>query len=90
MSEIYDYPEGENIQDKTSSIEDAAIVPCFDSLGVVSKTTVGAIRTLDAVIIPSVSSLEEITSPVNGQMVIYSNALYLYWASWVQIASLGE
>lgn len=87
---LYDYPNGTNIQDKTSTIEDAAIIPCIDSQGVVSKTTVGAIRTLNTVIIPSVSSLGEIAAPTNGQMVICNNALHVYWGFWVQIASLGE
>ena len=94
---LYDYPEGSNIQDKTAAIEDEAIVPCFDSLGVVSKTTIGAIRS--GVNAPApiqiVADISEITTPVNGQMVAISGdygSLSVYLRannSWFLLHSIG-
>lgn len=96
---LYDYPEGTNIQDKTSTIDDDAIIPCFDALGVVSKTTVGAIRagveSLAPVPVQIVANLGEITTPVNGQMAAISGdygELFVYLRinnSWVGLHSIG-
>ena len=95
---LYDYPEGTNIQDKTSTIEDDAIIPCFDALGVVSKTTVGAVRagveSPAQGVIPIILSLDDITNPVNGQMAAIIGAygafyIYIYLNSWIAIHSFG-
>lgn len=94
---LYDYPEGSNIQDKTSTIEDEAIIPCFDALGVVSKTTVGAIRSGVEAPAPVqiVADLSEITTPVNGQMVAIPGdygSLLVYLRvnnSWFLLHSFG-
>ena len=94
---LYDYPEGTNIQDKTTTIEDDAIIPCFDALGVVSKTTVGAIRSGVAAPVPVqiVADLSEITTPVNGHLVAKPGdygALWVYLRvnnAWFQLHSFG-
>ena len=94
---LYDYPEGTNIQDKTSTIEDDAIIPCFDALGVVSKTTVGAIRSGVEAPVPVqiVANLSEITTPVNGHLAAIPGdygAFFVYLRisnSWVTLHSFG-
>ena len=95
---LYDYPEGSNIQDKTSTIEDEAIIPCFDALGVVSKTSVSAIRagveSPAQGVIPIVTSVEDITTPVNGQMAVIIGEfgeyiLYIYINQWIAVVRYG-